>query len=365
MRMAFVTYDFGEYSIRHANGLVDHGEVALIMPRQLAEPHLGLLDPRVDLRLFDKVRLRQPWGQLRSLRTIHRHLRDFEPDVVHLQLGHLWFNLTLPALAGDPLVVTIHDPRRHLGDKGAERTPQWISDLAYRRADEVIVHGAQLRDVVATELGIEEDRIHVIPHIAIGSQGVSGRGGEKGLVLFFGRIWEYKGLEYLIRAQPRITEAVPDAKVMIAGQGEDFDRYLELMEDRSRFIVHNRWVSDDERADLFERASVVVLPYVEASQSGVVPIAYSHAKPVVATTTGGLPEAVEDGRTGFLVPPRDEEALAEAVIRLLRDDDLRREMGDRGKQKLDRESSEAVVAASTVEVYRRAIERHGRGRRPR
>ena len=78
-------------------------------------------------------------------------------------------------------------------------------------------------------------------------------------------------------------------------------------------------MSDEVRATLFQQASVVALPYIEASQSGVVPLAYMHMKPVVATTVGGLPEMVDDGRTGYLVPPRDEQALATAVVRLLRD----------------------------------------------
>jgi glycosyltransferase involved in cell wall biosynthesis len=95
---------------------------------------------------------------------------------------------------------------------------------------------------------------------------------------------------------------------------------------------------------------------VEATQSGVVPIAYAHAKPVVATRVGSLPECVDDGRTGLLVPPRDEHALAKALIRLLQDDELRREMGAAGRQKLNEECSDEVIAAKHIEVYRRAVQ---------
>ena len=63
-----------------------------------------------------------------------------------------------------------------------------------------------------------------------------------------------------------------------------------MMVHPERFIVHNEYVSDEKRAELFRRASVVVLPYIEASQSGIIPIAYRFGKPVVATTVGGLPE---------------------------------------------------------------------------
>ena len=96
------------------------------------------------------------------------------------------------------------------------------------------------------------------------------------------------------------------------------------------------------------------------------PVAYTFGKPVVATRTGGLPEVVEHGETGFLVPPGDEHALADAIINLLRDGDLRRRLGGKGREKLLRESSPEVVARQTMDVYRRAIDdrRASSDRRP-
>jgi glycosyltransferase involved in cell wall biosynthesis len=174
-------------------------------------------------------------------------------------------------------------------------------------------------------------------------------------ILFFGRIWEYKGLEYLIRAEPLITARVPDARIVIAGRGEDFARYRRLMVHPERFTVYNEYVSDSQRAELFQRASVVALPYIDASQSAVIPVAYTYAKPVVATSVGGLPELVEDGRTGFLVPPRDERALADALVCLLRDKELCHQMGAHGKRKVATECSPESVARQTLQVYQRAI----------
>jgi glycosyltransferase involved in cell wall biosynthesis len=237
-------------------------------------------------------------------------------------------------------------------------------DFGFRRADQVIVHGSQLQDVVQEATGISRDRIHVIPHIAVGldaAQQTAPTVNEDDTILFFGRIWEYKGLEYLIRAQPHISKRFPDVRVVIGGRGEDFARYRQLMVDPNKFVVHNRWISDEERAQLFAAASVVVLPYVEATQSGVVPLAYAHGKPVVATRTGGLPDCVDHEQTGLLVPPRDEVALAEAVTRLLADPDLRRRLGEAGRQKLAEEFSPDVIAARTAEVYQLAIEQHRGG----
>ena len=122
------------------------------------------------------------------------------------------------------------------------------------------------------------------------------------------------------------------------------------------FIVHNEYISHDKRTELFQRASIVALPYIDASQSGVIPVAYTHAKPVVATAVGSLPEMVDHGRTGYVVPPRDEQALADAIVRLLRDKDLRRQLGANGKHKVNTECSPGVVAEQTLAVYQRAID---------
>jgi glycosyltransferase involved in cell wall biosynthesis len=98
-----------------------------------------------------------------------------------------------------------------------------------------------------------------------------------------------------------------------------------------------------------------VLPYIEASQSGVIPMAYTYGKPVIATTVGGLPESVVDGCTGYLVPPRDERALAEAILELLNDPSTRHRMGVNGQIKLKIENSAETVAAQTLEVYAQAL----------
>jgi glycosyltransferase involved in cell wall biosynthesis len=122
------------------------------------------------------------------------------------------------------------------------------------------------------------------------------------------------------------------------------------MANPERFTVINRYVPADEQAALFREAAVVVLPYLEASQSGVVPIACAFGKPVVVTDVGGLPEVVEDGVTGFVVAPGDETALADAIVRVLSDDDLRRRLGDNARRSLDA-CSPARVARSTAATY--------------
>ncbi len=361
-----VSPDYGEYCIRLANALADEVDVLLLIPRQLAAPHRDKVRPTVRVALFHKPRLRQPIHQLRATWFIVRQIRAFCPDVIHLQQGHLYLNPALPLMGRCALVVTVHDPRQHYGDQGGHKTPQFVFDYGFRRAHRLIVHAQQSRQILVDEVHLPPERIHVIPHIRIGVDDVEPLYPEDDhLILFWGRIWPYKGLDYLIRAEPLITAQLPEARIMIAGQGEDFARYRAMMVHPEKFVVHNEYIPDTRAVEYFQRASVVVLPYLEASQSGVVPVAYTFAKPVIVTSVGGLPEAVEHERTGLLVPPRDEHALAEAIVRLLRDPALRHTLGANGKRKIDSECSPPVIARQTLEVYRQALSAahsNGRGR---
>ena len=360
MKVAFVSFNFGEYCVRLASGIAQDQDtsILLFLPNREAEPYLHLLSNSVGLRSFDLPRGRQALQQVQMVIRLVRQIRDFNPDVLHLQLGHFWFNWALPLLGDCPLVMTVHDASRHPGDAETRKTPQWVYDRACCRARERIVHAPQVKDLLLQRLSIPSSTVHVIPHILIGDDTATvgeNAQDEEPLVLFFGRIWEYKGLEYLIRAEPLITSRVPQAKIVIAGQGEKFDSYRRMMVHPERFIVHNDYVSDEKRAALFRRASLVVLPYIECSQSGVIPLAYRFGKPVVATTVGGLPDMVDDDRTGYLVPPRDATALAEAIIRLLQDKELRRQFGENGRRKVNVECAPELLGHKTRNVYRQAI----------
>jgi glycosyltransferase involved in cell wall biosynthesis len=366
LKVALVSFYLGEYCVRLAGGIAQDPSVRLhlFLPRTQAEPYLHLLDSSVELHLFETPRIRQTYSHLTMLANLVAQIRAVAPDVVHFQHGHLTFNLlALPLLGRYPLVLTVHDASIHLGDGESRRTPQWVHDRACHKAQNTIVHAPQVKESLVGRLGLAPESVHVVPHVVIGqdataipeeAQQEEPQDGDP-LILFFGRIWEYKGLEYLIRAEPLIAARVPRAKIVIAGTGEDFDRYTRMMQNPDHFILHNEYVSDEKRAALFRQASVVVLPYVEASQSGVIPIAYSFQKPVVATTVGGLPEMVDHGETGYLVPPRDPQALADAIVPLLENEQLRKRLGLNGAQKIYSECSPEIVGEQTRHVYRKAL----------
>jgi glycosyltransferase involved in cell wall biosynthesis len=368
LRIAFLSFDYVEYCIPIANALARRADVCLLLPDTMSAHVADEIDEAVQFRPFRKPRLRRPLLQLRMCFDLVDRIRLFRPHVVHLQQGQLWFNIVLPLLRRRyPFVLTIHDHRQHLGDRTAKKMPQAMMDFGFRQADQIVVHASRLKRELVEQLPVLEDAVHVIPSLATagipdGAQDTDEEAGN--VVLFFGRIWPYKGLDWLIRAEPRISAAVPDLRIVIAGEGENLDRYRRLMVHPERFVVHNDFVSNERRAELFAQASVVVLPYVEASQSGVVRVAYAFGKPVIATTVGGLPELVHERRTGLLVPPRDDVALAEAIIGLLRDRELRAELGANGRRLLEGELSGEGVAAKTLAVYEHAVTQRSLRRRP-
>ena len=353
--MAFVSFEFIEYSVRLASGIAQDASVLLLLPDNEVRPYMYLVKHGVEIRPFHKPRLRQPLRQAKMIGRLVRLIRDFKPDVIHLQSGHPWFSLALSMLGNIPLVVTVHDPSRHFGGSSCVLV-DWALDHPCHRARQRIVHAPQMKDLLVKRFGVSSDSVHIVPHIMIGDDSVLERVPEdENLILFFGRIQEYKGLEYLIRAEPLIAAKVPAATFVIAGTGEDFGRYRQMMVHPERFVVYNEHVSDLKRAELFRRASIVVLPYVEASQSGVIPIAYRFGKAVVVTNVGGLPAMVDHGQTGYIVPPCDTSALAEAIILLLENKELRSQLGLNGKRKVNTEFSAERVAGKTLEVYQLAI----------
>jgi glycosyltransferase involved in cell wall biosynthesis len=359
LRVALLSFDFGESCVPFANALSRHAQICLLLPQHERDLYDGPLDESVRFVPFVKPRLRQPFRQLQLMRRLIGEIHRFDPDVVHIQQGHLWLNPSLRFLRRYPLVVTVKDPVAHPGDRGGAKTPQIIMNIAFRAADRLIVHAASLTDELVRVGHVSSDRIHHVPIAFDASVGQvdASLPEEPATLLFFGRIWGYKGLDHLIRAEPLISEMVPRLRIVIAGEGEPFDRYRSLMHNPDRFEVYNTFVDKSLRGRLFSRAAVVVLPYRQASQSGVVPVAYAFAKPVVATTVGGLPEVVDDGVTGLLVPPGDVESLADAIARLLLDEDLRHRLGANGRKKFERTLSVEAAAEKTLDVYRLAAAR--------
>ena len=227
----------------------------------------------------------------------------------------------------------------------------------------IIVHARQNKEQLIQYFQLKPEKISVL---SVGNNLALSKGlksdkdvriplGKK-VILFFGIIEPHKGLMTLIRALPDIKKSVGNVFLLIAGQPfESVSQYLiEIKRLRLEDSVKLKfgYVPVEEISGIFNVAHIVVLPYSRASQSGVVLSAYNFGKPVVATSVGGIPEIVCNGKTGFLVLPDNSRALARVVIRLLKDDELREKMGKEALEYVQRNHSWRTIAEKTEFIYR-------------
>jgi starch synthase len=220
-------------------------------------------------------------------------IRRFRPDVIHVHDMADYRYLLAVAICRKrfPIVMTVHNAEPHLGKK--DNRMEFLRPYLRRLSDRYIVHGQTIKEHLLRVCDIPADKVDCVSMIAYDFHRlwITGRQDNGRTVLFFGGIFEYKGIEYLIKAAPSIRGRFPDARIVIAGSGPDWPRCRSFIEDPDAFELIDRALTNPEVTELFEEASLVVLPYTEASQSGVLGLAYAMGKPVVATTVGSLPKA--------------------------------------------------------------------------
>ncbi|MCK4732795.1 MAG: glycosyltransferase family 4 protein [Methanophagales archaeon] len=359
MRIICISTWFFDYIIQLANALSKKNSVMLVIPaNKLPRVHSGSIDKKVDFQLLGRGKPLYHPTNILILKDFIKKMNEFKPDVIHFQAGGIVNLALLPFLKKYPLVATFHDVILHTGENNWRQN--FIRYCARKYSNHIIVHGEKLKEQMIKEYNIPNKKVNAIP---IGEHGVEpfkkyereDLKEDGNLILFFGRIYKYKGLEYLIKAEPMITKEVQDAKIVIAGTGDDFKKYEKMMVNKDNFIISNHYIPYKEGAELFQRCNVVVLPYIDASQSGVIPTAYGFKKPVIVTDVGSVPEIVDEGLTGFIVPSKDPEALAEAIVKLLQDEDLRKQMGENAYKKLKTDLSWDKIVEKTIEVYEKAI----------
>ena len=171
-------------------------------------------------------------------------------------------------------------------------------------------------------------------------------------VLSFGKISPYKGIDYLLPAMVEAHKHLPNLKLIVAGSGKypfDTSPYEGLP-----FIeLRNRFIPDEELVSLIRGAMFVVCPYTDATQSGVIMSAFAFNKPVLATNVGGLPEMVENGRFGRIIPEKNTEALADAIVEMGSNADTLRTYSENIAAAYQRggEKSWQTIAAKLLQEY--------------
>lgn len=320
----------------------------------------GILPRACKVQLVNPPRMRDPRSFIQFRKLCNTIIKD-KVNVVHILLGpgELWFALLAYFLRRIPIVSTMVVPKPNLG----EELPFFVVWIIYKLltygSDMIIVNGTDQVPLVKRLYRISDNKIAVVPlsiHDNFINESFQSHIVKQGAILFFGRAHRHKGLEYLIKAQPLISRKVPSARIVISAHGRDLGRCRSMIQDSSKFEIYEGVVNENVASDFFKKASIVALPYISASTSGVLLKAYSFGKPVVATNVGCLSEYVKNGVTGFLVPPRNIEKLAEAISCLLLDDALRQRMGKNARSLIKEEQNKIIM--KLIEVYDKAILLH-------
>lgn len=237
-------------------------------------------------------------------------------------MTHLWntFMLRKVRESGSRYLLVLHDALLHPGERNPLRARLLKNEA--RRADAVVTLSDHVRRQAVEAFGLEPGHIRVIPHgpFFYGAPKAAPRTLPQGRpfrLLFFGRILPYKGLGLLVEAMRLLREDFPDLELIVAGQGRLGPNQEALRQLGAKVI--NRWLEAGEVSRLIEKGDLLVAPYTSASQSGVLPLAYAHGLPVVATRVGGLQEQVIPGKTGLLSGPPDPMSLARAVAKIMTD----------------------------------------------
>jgi glycosyltransferase involved in cell wall biosynthesis len=299
----------------------------LLFPGRTQYEHEGWR-VRVDSpRLIDSI---NPLSWRRAARAVI----EFKPDLVVVQWWHPFFGPAFRAIvsavkrhAKVPSVYLCHNVLPHESSRLDRFAVRW----GLGTADACLVQSEEDRRKLQ---GILPDMpVAVHPHpmytqFATGNMTreearrrleVEGR-----VLLFFGLVRAYKGLKTLLAAYARVADKL-DATLLVVGEfyesRKPYDALIESLGIAKRTRVIDRYIPDDEVALYFSAADVVVLPYKAATQSGITQTAFAFECPVIVTAVGGLPDVVENGVTGYVVPPDDPVALGDAIERFFAGDD--------------------------------------------
>ena len=233
----------------------------------------------------------------------------------------------------------------------------------YGKVDIIIVHAKESQNRLYENFPEYEGKAVVIPH---GTYSFFNRGKtlrikfpEEKVILFFGGPNKHKGLDVLLRAFNKLILINREIRLLVVGyienKKENFPYYLNILnlEARKRTTFIIKYVDFEEVEKYFKSCSIVVLPYTEASQSGVLQIAYGFGKPVVASRVGGLPEVVEHRKSGLLVTPGDENELADSLNEIFNDPVRLKSMGEYARHLSVTRYNWKDIAIKTFKIYSR------------
>jgi glycosyltransferase involved in cell wall biosynthesis len=269
------------------------------------------------------------------------------------------------------IVLTLHNVNKGRRDSKDTRLNRLTLGIQYRLADHIFVHTEKMKLELVEGFGAHGKRVTVIPfginnavpHTRLARAEARqrlGLGDSEKTLLFFGHIAPYKGLEYLIAAFRGMLARGDDYRLIIAGRPKNCEGYWTVIRETiredvedGRVLLREDFIPDEETEVYFKAADVLVLPYRDIYQSGVLFLGYSFGLPVLAADVGSLKDEIVEGKTGFVFRPEDPLDLARTLERYFASD-LYRELNSRRQEIRDyatERHSWDVVSEITLNVY--------------
>ena len=297
-----------------------------------------------------------------------------EGKVVHLQ-HWAWYTglvscLMLPIvkIRGKKIIISVHNITPHVLKKHIVYTDKLFNKIIFAFSNHFIVHNIRNKDRLMELYSIPEDQISIITHgiLKFDYKTISKNQARKHLdlpqdkkiILFFGYLWRYKGLDIILKAMPSIKNKIKNTLLLVAGRPfNDWHNYEKIIknENISDYVIERLgYIPDSEAVYYFSAADLSVFPYRPPfdTHGGAAALALSFKKPFVVSDIGGLPEYVLDKKAVF--KPENFEELSEKIIQILNDDKLYNKLS-KDTEKRYNELTWDKIAKQTVDVYKSLI----------
>lgn len=292
-------------------------------------------------------------------------------EVIHIQWRSAKMDkLIYPILKllGKTIVFTVHDVIDNDKNMSDFEYRNWI----YNFSDKLIVHTDSLKDQLIDTFQVSGSKITVINfgnynfvNDLLGSKPVEVNAFDVIRFTYFGYIRKYKGIDILLQSLALVKKKLSDIgetrpfHCNIVGKSQEgfweaagYDNQITLLGIQDVVRLDIRHVPFEEIPSIFANTDVALVPYVNASQSAVVPLAYAFSKPVIASQVGGIPDVVKHGITGVLVEPGNVDQLAENIVQFIQNPQSAITMGQAARKFADTELDWATIATKTIECYR-------------
>jgi len=358
------------------------GSDELDLPEFRDRPHLHFLNLRGDqsseVGLWNKIARISKY----YLRLI-RYAATAEPKIFHILWNNKFETLDRTLLMlyyrflGKCIVLTAHNVNMAKRDSQDTLLNRITLRIQYRLAHHIFVHTEKMKDELKDEFGVQETHVTVIPfgiNNSVPNTNLTPREAKKLLgiaegekaILFFGRITPYKGLEYLVKAFQQLCDEGENCKLIIAGRPDCSEQYWNALQEtiwqslqQDRVLLRSEFIPNEQTEIFFKAADILVLPYREIYQSGVLFLGHSFGLPVLAADVGSLSEDIAEGETGFVFKAQDVPNLTKTLKRYFASDLFRELKGRRENIRahaMERHSWD-VVGQKTIRKYQDLLEK--------